>query len=88
MSDEKNYSGLEIIGELRDYTFNIDFTRDQGRIPSIDLRFKRIGHNQTLTWGDEASRQLKKLGPDKAKGRRMRTYARCRVDFYVEDDTE
>lgn len=80
------YPCLEIIGELDTWQLNMHPTFSSRLVPEMSILFKALKDGHTLTLGDEIVKQLDKAeGPPPAR-RKLRTYARVRVDFYVVEE--
>jgi len=78
------YPGLEIIGEIDDWILHVDFNMFGRPVPKVELKYFPV---KKVTIGQEAGVQLKKgaINPVSPKYKSVRTYARCRIDFYVEE---
>ena len=78
---EKQYSGLEVIGQLDISSLNIKYTMLGEGIPELTMKWKA---GARMDMGTEAAKQL-----DKARyGFKNKIYARCRIDFFTVTDDE
>lgn len=78
------YDGIEIIGEVRNWNLTVDYTLAGVPAPSMSFEYRSA---KTLSYGKKAREQIGKLHRVPLHKRdKYRTYARCRIDFYIVEE--
>ena len=81
--EKEEYEGLEIIGEVNTGSINVKQALYGNGIPELSMYWKPGGK---VKMGRRAAKHLDKKRY--STNRRVRLYARCRVDFFTVIDDE